>query len=99
MDKPSGTNVQQAVPFFTVPDIDSSLQFYTRGLGFEIEKIGEPRGRIEWCWLQLGGAALMLQEHPKTGEPATLWQGDKKGVCVSINFTCLDAIALYRPQC
>jgi hypothetical protein len=54
-----------------------------------------PEGRIEWCWLQLGNAALMLQEyrqredHP--GRPdGSLGQG------VSVCFMCADAITIYH---
>jgi hypothetical protein len=27
-----------------------------------------PDGRVRWCWLELGGAALMLQEKGRTIE-------------------------------
>ena len=59
-------NVKQAVPFFMVTDIEASVRFYVDGLGFAVihewrpEKAG---GRIQWCFLQLGEAALMLQEY------------------------------------
>ena len=58
-------NVKQAVPFFMVTDIDTSLRFYIDGLGFLMTKAWRPKaanGRIEWCWLALGGVALMSQE-------------------------------------
>jgi lactoylglutathione lyase len=83
-DLKSNLNVKQAVPFFMVADMDVSLDFYTKGLGFELKIKWEPRGRIEGCWLELGNASLMLREHKKTGEPATIFNGNKKGVCVSI---------------
>ena len=92
----SEPNIKQAVPFFMVADMDISLDFYTKRLGFDLKNKWEPRGRIEWCWLELGDASLMLQEHKKTNEPATMFNGSKKGICVSINFTCNDAIALYH---
>jgi lactoylglutathione lyase len=96
MDNNSTINVKQAVPFFMVSNMDVSLNFYTKGLGFELKNKWEPRGRIEWCWLQLGSASMMLQEHQKTGEPANIFKENKKGICVSINFMCKDAIALYH---
>ena len=89
------SNVKQAVPFFMVTDIDASLRFYVDGLGAAKTNQWIPEGRIEWCWLQLGNAALMLQEyrqreqHPGRPEGA-LGQG------VSICFMCADAIALYH---
>ena len=56
-------NLAEAVPFFSVTNIDASLRFYVDGLGFEITRRWTPRGRIEWCWLQRGSVALMLQEY------------------------------------
>ncbi len=52
------TNVKQAVPFFHVKDMESSLRFYVDGLGFTIEsewipdnEEHYPNGKIRWCWL------------------------------------------------
>ncbi len=88
-------NVQQAVPFFSVTDITASLAFYVDGLGFTMTRQWTPDGRIRWCWLELGGAALMLQEYWRDGRPGgapdgTLGQG------VSVCFLCADALAIYR---
>ena len=96
--KPGGgaaPNVQQSVPFLGVTDITASLAFYVDGLGFTMINHWSPEGRIRWCWLQLGGAALMLQEYWRDGRPggapeATLGQG------VSICFICADALAIYH---
>jgi catechol 2,3-dioxygenase-like lactoylglutathione lyase family enzyme len=85
------SNVEQAVPFFMVTNMEASLRFYVDGLGFEMTKKWTPRGRIEWCWLQLGGAALMLQEHSKDWAP-----DGKRGEGVSVCFQCKDALALYH---
>src|SRR4051812_30439807 len=89
------TNVQQAVPFFMVNDIAASLRFYTNGLGFTktIEWVDD--GKLRWCWLELGGAALMLQEFWRSGEHHNV-PTDKLGVGVSICFVCKDAVALYH---
>lgn len=84
----STPNVKQAVPFLTVTDMDKSLTFYTAGLGFEVKMKWEPRGRIEWCWLELGHAALMLQEY-RNPPPEKLGEG------VSVVFMCQDALKLY----
>lgn len=75
-------NVKQAVPFFHVTDMERALRFYCDGLGAERTKSWAPEGRIRWCWLELGGAALMLQ----TGVPG------QATVC----FMCVDAVALYH---
>jgi hypothetical protein len=55
----------------------------------------EPEGRLRWCWLQAGGAALMLQEFWKEGHHAGRPEG-KLGQGVSVCFICEDALAIYR---
>jgi len=88
-------NVKQAVPFFAVSDMKASLAFYVEGLGFEMAGKWEPDGQIRWCHLQLGGAALMLQEHRTEGHDS--WVPEcKVGEGVAIAFFCEDAVALYR---
>ena len=88
-------NVEQAVPLFAVSNMTESLRFYVDGLGFVVTNQWVPEGRLKWCWLQLGGAAVMLQEINRDGPHA--WKPDGKlGVGVSINFICKDALALYR---
>ena len=92
------TNVKQAVPFFMVTDIEASLRFYIDGLGFAITNAWRPeyaKGRIQWCWLQLGSAALMLQEYWKDGRPGGAPDGPL-GQGVSVCFMCADAIAIYH---
>jgi len=42
---------------------------------------------LRWCWLEIGEAALMLQEFRLEG---------KVGLGVSICFTCEDALKIYR---
>ena len=89
------SNVQQAVPFFWVRDIDESLRFYIDGLGFTktIEWVDD--GQLRWCWLELGGAAVMLQEFWQSGHHRNVTT-DKLGAGVSINFICKDALVLYK---
>jgi lactoylglutathione lyase len=89
-------NIKQAVPFFWVADMEASLNFYIKGLGFELKNKWEPNGRIEWCWLQLGDASIMLQEHMKTGPHVAVFRENKKGVGISVCFMCRDAIGLYN---
>lgn len=91
-------NVKQAVPFFMVTDIEASLRFYVNGLGFAITTEWRPeraRGRIQWCWLQLGSAAVMLQEYWRDGAPGGAPEG-RLGQGVSVCFMCVDAIAIYH---
>jgi lactoylglutathione lyase len=92
---PAIPNVKQAVPFFNVRDIEASLRFYVDGLGFTMTKDWSPEGRIRWCWLEIGEAALMLQEYWKDGRPGGGPDGPL-GQGVSICFMCADAIAIYH---
>ncbi len=91
----SDRTVKQAVPFLSVSDIETSVRYYVDGLGFAITKQWVHEGKLRWCWLELGGAALMLQEFWKEGPHA--WVPEEKlGVGVSVNFICEDAVAIYR---
>jgi lactoylglutathione lyase len=87
----TATNVKQAVPFFMVSNIEASLRYYVDGLGFRMTNKWIDQGKLRWCWLQLGGAALMLQEHGKD----KVFTG-KLGEGVSICFQCADAVKIYR---
>jgi lactoylglutathione lyase len=88
-------NVRQAVPLFGVSDIETSVRYYVDGLGFEMTRKWIDEGRLRWCWLELGAAALMLQEFRKEGHDSWVPKG-KVGEGVSICFICRDALALYR---
>ena len=84
-------NVKQVVPFFRVADMEKSLRYYIDGLGFEMTNKWIDDGKLRWCWLELGGAALMLQEFHKSKLPS-----GKVGEGVSICFQCEDALAIYH---
>ena len=88
-------DVRLAVPFFNVKDIEASLRFYVEGLGFTITRQWDPDGRIRWCWLELGGVAVMLQQYWKDGRPGG-WPTGPLSQGMSICFMCADAIAVYR---
>ena len=87
-------NVKQAVPFFRA-NIERSLCYYVYGLGFEMTRKWIVEGKLRFCWLQHGEAALMLQEFPKEGHDSWSPKG-KVGEGVSICFQCDDALAIYR---
>jgi lactoylglutathione lyase len=55
-------NVTAVVPLLMVTNMERSLAFYVDGLGFSVQNRWIPDGRLRWCWMSLGGAALMLQE-------------------------------------
>ena len=85
----NNSNVKQAVPFFMVSNMETSLEFYIKGLGFELKNKWEPRDKIEWCWLQLDNASVMLQEY-RNNIPT-----EKQGMGVSVYFICEDALLVY----
>jgi lactoylglutathione lyase len=98
----TSANVKQAVPFFGVTNMEASLRFYVDGLGFKMKRWWipdeadgqghyKPDGRIRWCWLELGEAAIMLQEFMRERQPK-----EKLGTGVNVCFQCQDALALYR---
>jgi hypothetical protein len=75
--------------------MEASLRFYIDGVGFVMTKKWIDEGKLRWCWLELGDAALMLQEFRKEGHDS--WVPETKvGVGVSICFQCRDALAIYR---
>lgn len=94
-------NVKQAVPFFGVTNLEASLRFYMDGLGFKMtrwwipeesdDQGNKPEGRIRWCWLELGEAAIMLQEFSPQRQSS-----EPLGTGVNVCFQCEDALALYR---
>ena len=88
-------NVTAVVPLLMVTNMQRSLAFYVDGLGFVIQNRWVPDGHLRWCWMSLGGAALMLQEaidstREKMAAAGVLGNG------VSLNFSCGDALAIYR---
>ena len=100
METTIGVNVKQAVPFLSVTSMEASLRFYVDGIGFKMKRSwipddGQddypPDGRIRWCWLELGMAAIMLQEFMPGRQPK-----ETPGIGVNVCFQCEDALTLYR---
>jgi len=89
------SNVKDAVPFFAVANIEESVRFYVDGLGGEMTKNWIVDGKLRWCWIRIGEAAIMLQEYLKEGHGAWTPEG-KLGVGVTICFQCEDALEIYR---
>jgi lactoylglutathione lyase len=83
-------NVKQVVPFLWVINMEASISYYVDRLGFELVNRWIDDGKLRWCWLKLGGAAIMLQEYKQDHIPEI-----KRGEGVSICFQCEDALAIY----
>jgi len=88
----SQPNVQQAVPFLMVSNMEVSLRFYVEGLGFKRTNQWLPDGSIRWCWLELGGASIMLQQYSPNSSLSTTNLGEGVSIC----FQCKDALAIYH---
>lgn len=81
----------QTVPLLIVSDLAASRTFYCDGLGFEMANSAEHDGTIFWCWLEQGGAAVMLQQACDEDPPAS-----ERGKGVTFYFLCDGADAVYR---
>jgi lactoylglutathione lyase len=88
-------NVTAAVPLLMIASMERSLAFYVDGLGFVIQNRWVPDGRLRWCWMSLGGAALMLQESSDSSPEKEAAAG-ALGNGVSLYFQCSDALTIYR---
>ena len=91
----AGTNVKQLVPLLAIASMDASLHFYVDGLGFAMTRKWVVDGKVRWCWLELGDAAVMLQQFSREGHDSFSPRGPV-GEGVGFYFTCADALALYR---
>lgn len=92
---PTDANVQEAVPFFAVSNMENSLRFYVEGLGFGIADKWIDEGAVRWCRLQRGGASLMIQDFRRDGGKSWSPSGPL-GLGVSVMFLCSDALSIYR---
>ncbi len=95
VEKQTQANVKQAVPFFGVSSMEASLRFYVDGLGFRMTNKWIDEGKLRWCWLEIGGAALMLQEFRKEGHDSWKPTG-RLGEGVNICFMCEDALTIFH---
>lgn len=50
---------------------------------------------MRWCWLEVGGAALMLQEFRTDGQHSDV-SSRQLGEGVEIFFICQDSLAIYN---
>jgi lactoylglutathione lyase len=92
MDLP---NLKLAVPFFGVTDMEKSLDFYCKGLGFTLANQWTPHGKIEWCWLTRDLVSIMLQE-PRDKNSRMHLNPEYRSLGVNICTQCADALALYH---
>lgn len=82
--------VRQLKPLLAVQNIQRSVEFYRDRLGFALTGEAENEGKMFWCSLERGGAAIMLQQAEEEDGPA---KGRGRGI--SFYFICDDADAIY----
>ena len=69
--------------------MEKSVAFYVDGLGFELQEEWAKDDELQWCWLQHGDSALMLQK--SQGEVSA-----NPGGGLTLYFICEDAKAAHR---
>lgn len=77
-------------PLLFVQNIEVSLAFYRDQLGFEMTQKWEPAGKLAWCRLVRGNAAVMLQQADEEDGPP-----ERRGRGVAFYFLCDDADAMH----
>lgn len=78
-DDLSDAVIRETVPFFAVSDMQASLEHYVHRLGFSLKNKWIDDGKLRWCWLVHGQAALMLQEFHTEGKNARVFEGRRGG--------------------
>ncbi len=79
-------DVSEVVPFFAVKDMEKSLAFYVKGLGFRMEGKWVDEGVIRWCMVRIGKAAVMLQEFRTEGPRFTAIRREQGRRCFALLF-------------
>jgi uncharacterized glyoxalase superfamily protein PhnB len=82
--------ITELVPLLFVQDIEQSAAFYRDRLGFKLTQTWEPDGRLAWCRLQRGAAAVMLQQACEEDGPP-----ECRGHGVGLFFQCDDVERLF----
>jgi len=88
----TATEMQELVPLLYVDDIVHSSAFYCDGLGFELKLKWEPDGKLAWCRLERGNAAIMLQ----LVVPEDDSNVEERSKGVGFYFLCDDAHNMYE---
>jgi catechol 2,3-dioxygenase-like lactoylglutathione lyase family enzyme len=94
----NGANVHMTVPLFNVTDMAAAREFYIGGLGFRQKLAWTPddSNAMRWCWLELEGVAVMLQQFWRESGPDGAPDETPLGQGLTICFICRDALAVRR---
>lgn len=77
-DHPHG-QIECTIPILPVQDLQQSLEFYTKQLGFRIDWGGESRSEI--ASVSRDGHCLMLMQRADLTGPACVWIGLEDDAC------------------
>lgn len=90
MENSDPAGVKQAVPLYLVRNMQACIDFYVKGLGFDVTNTWLVDGEMRWCWMSMGGAAMMFQLLVADKAP------DKKlGLGVELCLQCDQALVMY----
>src|SRR5450759_5029659 len=91
----SAANVTSVAPMLLVTNMEKSVAYYVNGLGFTIINTWMPDGNLRWCWMELGAAALMLQQL-RPSDRDQMGMNPTMGAGAALYFQCQDAVVIYR---
>jgi hypothetical protein len=95
MESSNPAGVRQAVPLYLVRHMQACIDFYVKGLGFDVTNTWLVDGEIRWCWMSMGDAAMMFQElAPASTSPNGTDQ--KLGLGVELCLQCDNALLMYE---
>jgi catechol 2,3-dioxygenase-like lactoylglutathione lyase family enzyme len=95
MESSNPAGVRQAVPLYLVRHMQACIDFYVKGLGFDVTNTWLVDGEIRWCWMSMGDAAMMFQElAPALTSPNGTDQ--KLGLGVELCLQCDNALLMYE---
>jgi len=87
----SNPGVKQAVPLYLVRNMQACIDFYVKGLGFDVTNTWMVEGQMRWCWMSMGDAAMMFQLLVEDKA------NDKKlGLGVELCLQCDQALVMYE---
>lgn len=91
METSNPAGVKQAVPLYLVRHMQACIDFYVKGLGFDVTNTWLVDGEIRWCWMSMGDAAMMFQLLTDHKDPEK-----KLGLGVELCLQCDNALLMYE---
>lgn len=95
MESSNPAGVRQAVPLYLVRNMKACIDFYVKGLGFDVTNTWLVDGEIRWCWMSMGDAAMMFQELARASTSPN-GTDQKLGLGVELCLQCDNALLMYE---